>query len=180
MRSNRCRYLNIKYTYYDIIHLHNIIRICTVVFGPSGDGRDTTFPHIIIIIVIIIIIIIVVRARVEAPKELTTHVRVIIIGRVVYRPAVVLPCTIQLVRACVCNHRCTNRRKQLRWVRLGPVHARFIYRIFLTPSRLYLRRRHRSRFASRDAAAAAAVPSSGATIFSPSPPPPSAQVRRVC
>lgn len=46
---------------------------------------------------------------------------------------------------------------------------------FLTPSRLPLLHRSRSRFASR----AATVPSSGATIFSPSPP--SAQVRRrVC
>jgi len=81
------------------------------VFGPSG--RDTPILHIIIIVIIILVLSYYYRgrARVEAPKELTTHVRVIIIGRVVYRPAVVLPCTIQLVRACVCN-RCTNRPKQ--------------------------------------------------------------------
>jgi len=112
---NRRRYLNIKYNIHIILYTY-IMRIICTAFRPRGDGRDTTFldyyhhhnrhhhhHHRTIIV----------GARVEAPKELTTHVRVIIIGRVVYRPSVVLPCAIQLVRACVCN-RCTNRRKQHR------------------------------------------------------------------
>lgn len=114
--------------------------------------------------------IIVVRARVEAPKELTMHVRVIIIGRVVSprsRFAVVHHSI--SARLCVQLAAPTDENNIASPTRSGSleIYLFYFFNPFPAPTS------HSS--AADDGspvAAAAVVPSSGATIFSTSPPPP--------